>query len=155
MRPVVFVSGGFDFPHNGHVQYVQEAAKLGHVVVLLNSDEWLIRKKGYKVLDWDARREILKEMRSVFAVYEVDDSDGTVCAGIQDTVTKLGHIGNRFIFAKGGDRTAENTPEQEICAKLGVTCVFGVGGEKIASSSDLVRAVTKKEPVPCMYEDAT
>lgn len=51
----VFCSGGFDCAHSGHLAYLREAAKLGHVMVLLNSDEWLIRKKGYALLDWDTR----------------------------------------------------------------------------------------------------
>ena len=44
---VVIASGGFDPIHSGHIQYLLEAKKLGDIlVVALNSDEWLIKKKG-------------------------------------------------------------------------------------------------------------
>jgi cytidyltransferase-like protein len=159
MSNIVMISGGFDPCHLGHLEYIRAAAKLGKVVVLLNSDAWLKRKKGYALLDWDTRSEILREMRNVESVYEVDDTDDTVCQGIRNVAHVLKSVarakGGNLLFAKGGDRTADNTPEQDVCSELGITCVFGVGGEKIASSSDIVRAARRKEPIPCVHEDVT
>lgn len=147
----VLISGGMDPLHFGHLEYIRAAARLGQVIVLLNSDDWLNRKKGYALLDWDTRAEILREMRNVYAVWEVEDADNTVCSGIRKAKQVLGNA--EIIFAKGGDRTEENTPEQDVCKQLGIKVVFGVGGEKIASSSDIVRAARKNRPVVCVHEE--
>ena len=45
MRKIIAVSGGFDPIHEGHVRMIKEAAEHGDVVVILNSDDWLERKK--------------------------------------------------------------------------------------------------------------
>ena len=42
------------------------------------------------------------------------------------------------IFAKGGDSTGENVPEIDVCRKLDIELVLGVGGGKIQSSSWLL-----------------
>jgi cytidyltransferase-like protein len=155
---IVFVSGGFDPAHIGHLDYLKSAAKLGDVYVLLNSDEWLKRKKGYALLDWDTRAAVLREMKSVKGVYEVGDHDNTVCDGLREYYPTLSRVakakGGSVIFAKGGDRTHTNTPEQQVCKELGIVCTFGVGGEKVASSSDIVAAVRKPISTPLIHEDA-
>lgn len=127
---LVLCSGGFDPLHVGHLEYLQRAAKLGRVVVALNSDTWLQRKKGYAFMRYEERARILEALDCVFAVIAADDADDTVCKTIE-TVRPT-------IFAKGGDRTADNTPEMEICGKLGVDMVFGLGA-KVQASSELVR----------------
>ena len=50
MPNIVLVSGGFDPIHSGHVKLIEHASKYGGVVVLLNSDEWLKKKKGREFL---------------------------------------------------------------------------------------------------------
>lgn len=127
---IVCISGGFDPLHIGHCRLITEAAMHGNVWVILNSDEWLQRKKGYVFMPWNQRREILMTMRGVENVISVDDSDGTVCAALKLTRPKY--------FANGGDRTPINTPELTLCEQLGITPLFNIGGEKIASSSELV-----------------
>lgn len=128
---IVCVSGGFDPIHIGHLRYIQDAARHGKVVVLLNSDAWLLRKKGYVFMAFDERKAIIEELKSVRAVVEVDDEDNTVCSGITQVKPD--------IFAKGGDRGPENTPEQETCGHLGIDVIFGVGGDdKLQASSRLV-----------------
>lgn len=126
----VLVSGGFDPLHGGHVRYLRAAAELGVVTVALNSDAWLLRKKGYFYMPWDERREVLLALSSVAFVVAVDDADGTVCQAIR----KL----QPDVFAKGGDRGRENTPEVALCEARGVRLAFDVGGGKIQSSSTLV-----------------
>ena len=125
----MLTSGGFDPLHVGHLDYLKRAAKYGDVVVALNSDDWLVRKKGFVFMEFDDRRKLLRGLRYVNEVVKVDDRDGTVCSAIE--------MLKPDIFAKGGDRTPENTPERELCAKLGIDMVFGLGG-KIRSSSELV-----------------
>jgi D-beta-D-heptose 7-phosphate kinase/D-beta-D-heptose 1-phosphate adenosyltransferase len=130
--PTVMVSGGFDPVHDGHLDLIEHAAKYGRVVVALNSDAWLTRKKGYALLPWATRWRILSLLTPVYLVIEVDDADGTVCAAL--------HRYRPTYFANGGDRTGRNTPELAVCESLGIRPLFGIGGGKAASSSDLVRA---------------
>jgi len=124
------VSGGFDPIHIGHVRMIREAATIANVVVVLNSDAWLERKKGYVFMPFDQRAEIVNAIQGVIAVHEVDDDDGTVCEAIRRL--------RPTYFANGGDRLHNNTPEGEVCRELNVEMLFGVGGGKIQSSSRLI-----------------
>ena len=133
-KKIVCVSGGFDPIHIGHVRMIQDAAKLGHVIVIANSDEWLIRKKGYAFMPYEERQEILYAIKGVVDVVEAQDEDDTVCK----TLRRL----NPHIFANGGDRGDRNTPEMAVCKELGIQMVWGMGGnDKPQSSSWLINAV--------------
>jgi len=135
MTRMVAVSGGFDPIHVGHVRMIQEAAKLGeHVVVIVNSDEWLKRKKGYAFMPFEERAEIVSALAGVDSVVKADDADNTVC----ETLIKL----KPDIFANGGDRKSGNIPEYKLCDDLNIEMVFGVGGsDKPQSSSWLINKV--------------
>ena len=126
----VMVSGGFDPIHSGHVRMILDAANYGNVIVVANSDDWLLRKKGYFFMDWDERSEILASIKGVASVTFVDDSDDSVCEAIERVRPDF--------FANGGDRKTENTPEMNLCNSLGVKLLWDIGGGKIQSSSDLV-----------------
>ena len=126
------VSGGFDPIHVGHVRMIREAAQYGDVIVVANSDFWLFRKKGYNFMAFPERKEILMAIKGVVDVISVDDGDGTVCEALRRVKPTY--------FANGGDRTSENTPEKEVCKELGTTMLWGVGGQKIQSSSELVES---------------
>ena len=128
----VLVSGGFDPAHIGHIRMILEAATYGNVIVVANSDAWLMRKKGYIFMPWAERSELLAAVRGVTSVEAVDDTDGTVCEAIRRL--------NPTYFANGGDRKTDNTPEMDVCKELGVKLLWNVGGGKIQSSSDLVDA---------------
>ena len=130
-KKVVAVSGGFDPVHIGHIKYFKEAKSLGDcLVVILNSDNFLKAKKSYVFMPFDERRMIIESIRYVDKVIPCIDEDQTVCK----TLACL----RPNIFAKGGDRTAENIPEYNVCKRLGIEMVFNVGGGKIQSSSWLV-----------------
>jgi D-beta-D-heptose 7-phosphate kinase/D-beta-D-heptose 1-phosphate adenosyltransferase len=131
----VAVSGGFDPVHFGHVRMIQEASQFGDVIVILNSDDWLMRKKGFVFMSWEERAEILSAIKGVAKVVPVDDSDGSVCEALRREKPTY--------FANGGDRTNKNTPEMEVCTELGISMLWGVGGGKIQSSSDLVAKIRK------------
>ena len=133
-KKIVCVSGGFDPIHIGHVRMIQDASKLGHVVVIANSDEWLMRKKGYVFMPYEERQEILYAIKGVVDVVEAEDEDNTVC----ESLRRL----DPHIFANGGDRGDRNTPEMAVCKELGIQMVWGMGGnDKPQSSSWLIDAV--------------
>ena len=126
----VCVSGGFDPVHVGHLRMMQEAAKCGRLVVIVNSDEWLMRKKGYVFMPFAERCELLQGFECVSETVAVDDSDDSVC----EALARL----NPDYFANGGDRKNINTPEVTLCDQLGIELLWNAGGGKIQSSSDLV-----------------
>lgn len=126
----IMVSGGFDPLHVGHLRMIKEAAQYGKVIVVVNSDDWLLRKKGYKFMDWEDKKELIEGYAEVWKVVSVDDSDGTVCEALRRE--KPDYFGN------GGDRTSNNTPEKEVCEELGIEMLWNIGGGKVRSSSDLV-----------------
>jgi D-beta-D-heptose 7-phosphate kinase/D-beta-D-heptose 1-phosphate adenosyltransferase len=140
MPIVVAVAGAFDPVHVGHTRHFREARKLGDcLVVLLNPDRDLLAKKNFVFMPWVERREVLMALRDVDVVVEITDLDGT-CA------TTLARV-KPDIFAKGGDRDGpHNMPQSEldICEQIGIRIVYGVGGGKIQSSSELVRAAREK-----------
>ena len=130
-KKVVAVSGGFDPIHIGHVRMIQDAKKLGNVIVFLNTDEWLKRKKGYVFMPWEERAEILLGIKGVKEVYSAMDSDDTVCEALK--------FYKPDVFANGGDRKPGVVPEYQICEELGIEMAFSVGGDdKPQSSSWLV-----------------
>lgn len=132
---IVAVSGGFDPIHFGHVRYIREAAQYGDVHVYLNSDAWLKRKKGFSVMPYEQRAEILLAIKGVIIVISADDDDGTVCETIRQHKPDY--------FAKGGDRGPDNTPELELCGHLGIQVLFDMGGGKIESSSAIVNRLAE------------
>ena len=129
--PTVAISGGFTAVHKGHCRLIEKAADYGNVVVILNSDEWVKRKYGYVPQDWASRAEVLFAMKYVHNVILARDDDGTVCKTLK-------HLKPDY-FANGGDRKEENTPELLICRDLGIKALFNIGGEKVASSSSILR----------------
>lgn len=128
---VVCVSGGFDPVHIGHLRLMQAASQYGRVVVIVNSDDWLLRKKGYVFMPLAERCELLEGFACVDTAIRVDDTDNSVC----EALARL----NPDYFANGGDRKADNTPEVELCQTLGIELLWNVGGGKVQSSSELVR----------------
>lgn len=133
----ICVSGGMDPVHSGHIRMIMEASTYGDVIVILNSDDWLLRKKGYKFMGWEERAEILQSIKGVVSVEKVDDSDGTVCEALKRI--KPDYFGN------GGDRKGDNTPEVDVCNSLGIEMIWGVGGGKTQSSSELVKNIKNNE----------
>ena len=129
---IVAVSGGFDPIHVGHVRMIQAAAKLGtRLVVIVNNDEFLMRKKGYVFMPLAERMEIVRAMKCVNMVIEAIDSDQTVCESLRFV--------NPHVFANGGDRKgASGIPEAAVCQELSISMEFNVGGGKVQSSSTLV-----------------
>jgi cytidyltransferase-like protein len=131
MSTMICVSGGFDPLHIGHLAMVREASERGALTVILNSDEWLARKKGFVFLPWEQRAAIIGDLRYVQAVSAVDDTDNTVCEA-------LARLKPRY-FANGGDRGPDNTPEMKLCRDLGIEMLWNIGGGKADSSTAIAR----------------
>ena len=129
-KKVIALSGGFDPIHVGHVRMIREAADHGDVIVFVNSDEWLMRKKGYVFMPFKERKEIVMSIKGVTKVVKAKDDDDSVCSSLFEHVPD--------IFGNGGDRKNNNTPEIQTCKKLGIDLMWNLGGGKIQSSSDLV-----------------
>ena len=137
----VVVSGGFDCLHFGHIEHFEAARKLGDkLIVILNSDDFLKRKKGFVFMPFEERKRIIESFRMVDWVVPCIDDDQTV----SQTLRLLRLLGAVDIYANGGDRTGKNVPEADVCKELGIKMVSGVGGRKAQSSSELVRNAIKQ-----------
>ena len=141
IKNVIIVSGGFDPVHKGHIRMFREAANFGaNVIVGLNSDEWLTRKKGKPFMEWDERAEILESCKFVNQVIPFDDSDDTASDAIKRVFDMYNADSSDYniYFANGGDRKLGNVPEFDNCRELDVTMLWNIGGGKIQSSSWLI-----------------
>jgi len=138
---VVAVSGGFDPIHIGHVRMFMRAKKMGDkLIVILNNDNWLMKKKGYVFMPEKERIEVLKAIgcvdKVVLTKHPPNPADMSVCAELN----KL----KPHVFANGGDRKLDNIPEVAVCNKINCKMVFNVGrGGKVQSSSWLVDSFRK------------
>jgi len=141
-KVVVAVSGGFDPLHVGHVRLFQEAKKLGDkLVVILNNDHWLRKKKGYVFMREEERRELIAALASVDEVVLTEHNEGSSDVSVCKALKKI----KPDIFANGGNRKTDNIPEVTVCNKIRCSMVFNVGrGGKIQSSSYLVSDRTSK-----------
>ena len=128
IRPPVLVTGGFDPLHSGHIDYFNAAKELGEILIVgLNSDDWLSRKKGQPFMPFDERKAILQALEVVDYVLQFDDEDESSCTAIEEVIKLFGNC----TFANGGDRTNFNIPEVSNFANdERVSFDFGVGGDK-------------------------
>jgi cytidyltransferase-like protein len=134
MKKIVLVTGGFDPIHSGHIAYFNAARELGDMLVVgVNSDSWLVRKKSKPFMPWEERATIVAALHTVDRVINFDDANGTAI----DAIRKVKEIypNHQLIFANGGDRTKDNIPEMVFDD---VEFVFGVGGENKANSSSWI-----------------
>jgi D-beta-D-heptose 7-phosphate kinase/D-beta-D-heptose 1-phosphate adenosyltransferase len=139
VKTYYIISGGFDPIHEGHVAMFKDAAaKSDGIIVLLNSDEWLERKKGKFFMDFNARAAVSGNMKGVIGVLAFDDSDNSAADGIRRA--RQLYPDARLVFAKGGDRATGNIPvsEHEAGKQCNVELEFGVGGENKANSSSWI-----------------
>ncbi len=140
-KKVVMISGGFDPIHIGHVRYIQEAKKLGDIlVVVINNDNWYKVKGRPVFMPEGERKEIIEALSCVDKVILSSHPRGTKDISVCKEIIKI----KPHIFANGGDRFADNIPEFKLCNDLGIKMVFNVGrGGKVRSSSELLKAYSK------------
>lgn len=136
MKTVV-VSGYFDPLHVGHLENISLARELGDkLIVIVNNDKQAVLKKGSSFMKEEDRVKILSSLKDVDEVFLSIDEDPSVCKSLEAV--------NPDIFAKGGDRHSGEIPEGEICRKLNIEIIDGLG-KKIRASSDLIREAKEKD----------
>ena len=136
MRKIVLVTGGFDPIHSGHIEYFKAAKKLGDLLVVgVNSDAWLTRKKGVPFMPSNERQVIVDNLDMVDRTLFFNDRDGSAKQAIKDV--RALYPNDKIIFANGGDRTQENIPEMDV-KDNNLVFAFGVGGENKMNSSSWI-----------------
>ena len=133
---IVLVTGGFDPIHSGHISYFQDARNLGDkLVVGINSDELLIRKKGQPFMPWFERSKIIQALKMVDFVIEYNDDDNSSKNAIK--IVRQTFPDDTIIFANGGDRGDKNTLEMNY-PDDNLEFAFGVGGNHKQNSSSWI-----------------
>ncbi len=132
---IVIVSGGFDPIHSGHIAYFEAAKDLGDIlVVALNSDRWLVEKKGKFFMPFEERKAIIEGLSSVDTVIDFKDDE---IGSATNALIKVKEIypNDDILFANGGDRNKENIPEMSV---EGIEFLFSVGGDDKKNSSSWI-----------------
>ena len=136
-KKTVVISGYFNPIHSGHIDYIKNASLLGDkLIVIVNNDLQVSLKKSIPFQNEKERSYIVSSIVGVDGVVISIDIDITVC----ETLKKI----RPDIFANGGDRTFKNIPEKHICHELGIEVIYGVGGNKTQSSSELIKRSSDK-----------
>ena len=132
---IIIVSGGFDPIHSGHIAYFKAARKLGDkLIVALNSDAWLVNKKGRFFMPFKERKTIVENLSSVDSIIDFQDDD--IGSAINALVKiKEMYPDDEIAFANGGDRNKENIPEMTVS---GIEFLFSVGGDDKKNSSSWI-----------------
>ena len=137
MLTYYIVSGGFDPIHEGHIEMIKASAeKSDGVIALINSDDWLCRKKGQNFQNFHTRKTIIENIKGVIDTFGFDDSDNSASDGIRKVRRKYPNV--KLVFANGGDRGKDNIPEIQTCLDCNVEMVFGVGGNTKTNSSSWI-----------------
>jgi len=132
---IIVVSGGFDPLHSGHIAYFKSAKELGNfLIVALNSDDWLINKKGKFFMPFEERKSIIENLSCVDLVIDFEDDDIGSAANALTKVKDL-YPKDHIVFANGGDRSKENIPEMSVSD---VDFAFSVGGDDKKNSSSWI-----------------
>jgi len=133
---IVLITGGFDPLHSGHIAYFKAAKELGDILVVgVNSDAWLTRKKGSPFMPYKERAEIVRNIVGVDFVIDFNDDDGSAKHALW--MVRQSYPQDIIVFANGGDRTQTNIPEMDSGID-NVEFVFGVGGENKMNSSSWI-----------------
>lgn len=143
MKKIIIISGYFNPLHSGHIDYINSAKQLGNIlIVIINNDKQVKIKGSKKFMSENERKYIVSNLKNVDDAIISIDEDKTVNKSLKKIFQlALLEYSNctEFIFANGGDRKKENIPELKVCNELNIKPVFNVGGEKVQSSSELLK----------------
>ena len=139
MKPkAIIVSGYFNPIHKGHIEYFKNAKENGDkLFVIVNSDFQRGLKGSTEFQDENERIFIVENLRLVDKCFLSIDKDRTVRETINYIYQKFNNEYD-FTFANGGDQDNATTLEKDICHKLGIKLLDGLG-IKIQSSSWLLK----------------
>ncbi len=136
IKLIVCASGFFNPLHKGHITYLEAAKQLGdYLIVIVNNDKQVRLKGTIPFMDENERMVIVKALACVDEVVLSTDEDLSVN---QTLISIMPHI-----FANGGDVSFDRIREREVCEEYGIRIVTGVGGEKIQSSTKILKQTTK------------
>ena len=129
------VSGGFDPIHSGHISYINAAKNFGeYLIIALNSDEWLVKKKGKEFMSFKERKSVLENIKGVDEVISFEDDDLGSCINALEKIKKK-YPNDNILFCNGGDREKTNIPEMSV---KGIEFKFSVGGNDKKNSSSWI-----------------
>ncbi len=155
-QKTVAISGGFDPIHIGHIRLIKAARALGgRLIIILNNDNWLKRKKGFAFMNQKERAAVLSAIRWVDKVVITSHSKNPKDMSVSKELAKI----KPDIFANGGDRNEVNAANSKstlykdikTCERFGIKMIFNVGGKKLQSSSDLVKRIRKLKKIKKIF----
>ena len=141
---VIVISGFFNPLHIGHIDYISSARNLGDfLIVIVNSDDQVKIKGSVPFMNQDDRLRIIRNIKGVDRSVISIDEDGSVCQTIREEFKRLQNdpFFEDMIFANGGDRKEGGVPEDILENELGIRMVYNIGGEKVQSSSELIKKI--------------
>ena len=137
-RVISIVSGGFDPIHPGHIMMMKDCLKFSnYLIVGVNSNKWLINKKGNYFMDIQHRLYVVSSLNVVNETMEFEDDDKGSANNLLIKIRNK-YSNDKIIFANGGDRNNKTTPEIEFCNKNNVRTLWGIGGNNKTNSSSLI-----------------
>ena len=121
--------------HSGHIEYFKAAKAMGdYLIVALNSDDWLIKKKGKFFMPFSERETIISNLNLVDQVIDFQDDElGSCSFGLEKVKTQ--YPDDKIIFCNGGDRKENDIPEMNV---QGISFEFGLGGDNKMNSSSAI-----------------
>lgn len=139
-KTLVIASGYFNPVHRGHIEYLTRSKALGDkLIVIINNDIQREMKGSKEFMNEDERKLVIETLKPVdWAVVAIEMNTRLVDKSIKMIYELYKDEFNNFIFSNGGDQTEHTIAESDICRKLGIKMVFGLG-DKIQSSSWLLK----------------
>ena len=140
IKTLVIASGYFNPIHKGHIEYLNRSKSIGDFLFVIVNNDYQRRMKGSKeFMDEDERLLVVSNIKSVDeAMISIDENSRLVEASIEFIYNQIGSKFDKVIFTNGGDQTSHTIGERDICERLGIELVFGLG-DKIQSSSWLIK----------------
>jgi D-beta-D-heptose 7-phosphate kinase/D-beta-D-heptose 1-phosphate adenosyltransferase len=133
----IIVSGYFNPLHKGHLDLFKKAKSLGDKLwVIVNSDFQRILKGSKPFMDENERLIIIQSIKYVDYALISNDRDKTQCYTLQQFHNMFSDKYD-LAFANGGDQNNDTISEREVCERLGIELLDGLG-DKIQSSSWLL-----------------
>ena len=142
---ISIVSGGFDPIHPGHIMMMKDCLKFSnYLIVGVNSNKWLINKKGNYFMDIQHRLYVVSSLNVVNETMEFEDDDEGSANNLLIKIRNK-YSNDKIIFANGGDRSdTSKILEFETAKQYNIDLKFGIGGShKESSSSDLLKRWSK------------